>query len=125
MSSAEGRGLSKEEVRKALAAGYSMPLEELDPFGSSGGHELLVRYDIAAINEANRDRFEEMPSWQQKLEQKLDEYRLRQQQRDREEWEILLDALTDFEWDCIWEDHNGSARIATEYRELVAKGLLG
>lgn len=128
MSSASGKGVSKAELRRALAAGYSFSLEELTldriPGVEVGPGVYFARYDIAAINAERAEEIADWPEWHQKLERALDEHRLRQQARDPEEWERVLAALSDEEWTQLWEAHPTAAQIAREYRALEQQGKL-
>lgn len=127
MSSETGKGISKEEMRKVLRAGYSMSPEELTLdriAGYEGTAPFLARYDIAAINEERKEEIARWPELHQKIERTLDEYRLRQLRREPEEWERILGALSDAEWESLWEQHPAAKSLAREYKALEAQGLL-
>jgi hypothetical protein len=121
------RGITKTEMRRTLAAGYSMPLEELTYRVRGelpGSIPMLMPYDITEDGAEREEEMAKWPTWRQKVERELRERRVRQQRRAPVDWEIVMDALSVEEWKSMWEHFPYADQVSREYRALDEKGLL-
>jgi hypothetical protein len=130
ISSKTGWGLTKAEMRRAVAAGYMMSpedlrvVEPLAPRPSGPPAHMLMKYDIEQINKESAEEQALWPEWQRRLEKALDGYRLQEQQLGSKAWGELLDGMADEDWNAIWETHPDAAQIAWEFTELEKQGKL-
>ena len=131
ISSKDGKGLTIAEMRRALAAGYMTPLEELQiagrvetpPVGLQAPY-MLLKYDIEQINGETAEEQALWPEWQRRLEKKLDEHRTKVYELEAKSWNEMLNSISEEDWDAIWEVNPSAAQIAWEFTELEKQGKL-